>query len=403
MPQSSNSKQLKNTKSVINFQDIPTEVLDIIKKLQKNNFQAFIVGGAIRDLLTNLKPKDFDIATDATPEQIKKLFNNARIIGRRFKLVHIYFGRELIEVSTFRSKPAIKETLKNGVVKDNEYGSVDDDAKRRDFSMNAIYFDPIHNEFLDFFNGIEDIKKKKLVVIGDTAQRLEEDPVRAIRMIRFSAKLKIKLSATQKKHILDTLPKLANVPYSRLFDEILKIFLTGHAVDSFKLFEEYGLSKLFYPSLAHNQKNMSFIMQGLKNTDDRIHNNKSINPAYLIGVFLWRDVKDLWEKKLREHHHLIPALNDAIENIIKKQNKTFPLQKRMMVTMTEIWRLQPRFEKLKKNRVIRLFSHPRFRAAYDFMLLRSSQSEVNNELSNWWIKFVETSDEDRKVILNKLS
>ena len=148
---------------------------------------------------------------------------------------------------------------------------------------------------------------------------------------------------------------------------------------------------------------MSFIMQGLKNTDDRIHNNKSINPAYLIGVFLWRDVKDLWEKKLREHHHLIPALNDAIENIIKKQNKTFPLQKRMMVTMAEIWRLQPRFEKLKKNRVIRLFSHPRFRAAYDFMLLRSSQSEVNNELSDWWIKFVETSDEDRKVILNKLS
>ena len=160
MPQSYNSKQLKNTKSVINFQDIPTEVLDIIKKLQKNNFQAFIVGGAIRDLLTNLKPKDFDIATDATPEQIKKLFNNARIIGRRFKLVHIYFGREIIEVSTFRSKPAIKETLKNGVVKDNEYGSVDDDAKRRDFSMNAIYLDPIHNEFLDFFNGIEDIKRK---------------------------------------------------------------------------------------------------------------------------------------------------------------------------------------------------------------------------------------------------
>jgi len=399
-------KSIKDTynqffsKEPINQELISKNVLVIINTLQANNFEAYIVGGAIRDILISLTPKDFDIATNAKPEEIRHLFKNSRIIGRRFRLVHIFFGRELIEVSTFRAKPEKVERLKNGILKDNEYGTKEEDAVRRDFTCNALYFDPKRNKIFDFFNGIEDLKNRHLNMIGNAKIRLAEDPVRAIRAIRFSAKLGFEIDNKLKQQIIQVLPELKKIPYSRLFDEILKIFLTGYAENSFKLVNDFNLAKIFFPSLQSGSKEtISFIKRGLKKTDERIFLGKPINPGYLIAVFLWKDVKILQENLAKKTKYPLTALNDAIEITLNKQNKIFPIQKRFITTMTEIWQLQPRFENLNKKRVFRLFAHPRFRAAYDFMLLRGEENEVNEQIISWWINFVESTDEERKALI----
>ena len=399
-------KSIKDTynhffsKEPINQELISKNVLAIINTLQANNFEAYIVGGAIRDILISLTPKDFDIATNAKPEEIRHLFKNSRIIGRRFRLVHIFFGRELIEVSTFRAKPEKVERLKNGILKDNEYGTKEEDAVRRDFTCNALYFDPKRNKIFDFFNGIEDLKNRHLNMIGNAKIRLAEDPVRAIRAIRFSAKLGFEIDNKLKQQIIQVLPELKKIPYSRLFDEILKIFLTGYAENSFKLVNDFNLAKIFFPSLQSGSKEtISFIKRGLKKTDERIFLGKPINPGYLIAVFLWKDVKILRDNLAKKTKYPLTALNDAIEITLNKQNKIFPIQKRFITTMTEIWQLQPRFENLNKKRVFRLFAHPRFRAAYDFMLLRGEENEVNEQIISWWINFVESTDEERKALI----
>ena len=388
------------SKEPINQELISKNVLAIINTLQANNFEAYIVGGAIRDILISLTPKDFDIATNAKPEEIRHLFKNSRIIGRRFRLVHIFFGRELIEVSTFRAKPEKVERLKNGILKDNEYGTKEEDAVRRDFTCNALYFDPKRNKIFDFFNGIEDLKNRHLNMIGNAKIRLAEDPVRAIRAIRFSAKLGFEIVNKLKQQIIQVLLELKKIPYSRLFDEILKIFLTGYAENSFKLVNDFNLAKIFFPSLQSGSKEtISFIKRGLKKTDERIFLGKPINPGYLIAVFLWKDVKILQDNLAKKTKYPLTALNDAIEITLNKQNKIFPIQKRFITTMTEIWQLQPRFENLNKKRVFRLFAHPRFRAAYDFMLLRGEENEVNEQIISWWINFVESTDEERKALI----
>ena len=399
-------KSIKDTynqffsKEPINQELISKNVLAIINTLQANNFEAYIVGGAIRDILISLTPKDFDIATNAKPEEIRHLFKNSRIIGRRFRLVHIFFGRELIEVSTFRAKPEKVERLKNGILKDNEYGTKEEDAVRRDFTCNALYFDPKRNKIFDFFNGIEDLKNRHLNMIGNAKIRLAEDPVRAIRAIRFSAKLGFEIDNKLKQQIIKVVPELKKIPYSRLFDEILKIFLTGYAENSFKLVNDFNLAKIFFPSLQSGSKEtISFIKRGLKKTDERIFFGKPINPGYLIAVFLWKDVKILQDNLAKKTKYPLTALNDAIEITLNKQNKIFPIQKRFITTMTEIWQLQPRFENLNKKRVFRLFAHPRFRAAYDFMLLRGEENEVNEQIISWWINFVESTDEERKALI----
>ena len=399
-------KSIKDTynqffsKEPINQELISKNVLAIINTLQANNFEAYIVGGAILDILISLTPKDFDIATNAKPEEIRHLFKNSRIIGRRFRLVHIFFGRELIEVSTFRAKPEKVERLKNGILKDNEYGTKEEDAVRRDFTCNALYFDPKRNKIFDFFNGIEDLKNRHLNMIGNAKIRLAEDPVRAIRAIRFSAKLGFEIDNKLKQQIIQVLPELKKIPYSRLFDEILKIFLTGYAENSFKLVNDFNLAKIFFPSLQSGSKEtISFIKRGLKKTDERIFLGKPINPGYLIAVFLWKDVKILQDNLAKKTKYPLTALNDAIEITLNKQNKIFPIQKRFITTMTEIWQLQPRFENLNKKRVFRLFAHPRFRAAYDFMLLRGEENEVNEQIISWWINFVESTDEERKALI----
>ena len=401
-------ESLKNTvgtlfiKPKIDVSKISKHALGIILSLQKNNYEAYIVGGAIRDILINQNPKDFDIATSATPEQIRKLFKKSRIIGRRFKLVHVLDGRNIIEVSTFRAKPQEREIMANGVERDNAYGTLKEDAERRDFTSNSIYFNPTNKKLIDFYGGIDDIKNKQLTIIGIPEIRFQEDPIRILRAIRFAAKLDLSINEDIKSIIHKNINLLENIPYSRLFDEVMKLFLTGHALKSVILFNKFNLSKKFFPVLqSTNPSTQAFLKQGLRDTDKRIHESKSVNPGFLLAVFLWRDVNEAWEKRKKVSINNTVALNTAIDFVLSKQSKIFPVQKRFIVTMSEIWRLQPRFKNLNPKRIYRLLGHPRFRAAYDFLLLRNRQGEIDNDLAQWWIKFVEADDKTKSILIKK--
>ena len=401
-------ESLKNTvetlfiKPKIDVSKISKHALEIILSLQKNNYEAYIVGGAIRDILIDQNPKDFDIATSATPEQIRKLFKKSRIIGRRFKLVHVLDGRNIIEVSTFRAKPQEREIMANGVERDNAYGTLKEDAERRDFTSNSIYFNPTNKKLIDFYGGIDDIKNKQLAIIGIPEIRCQEDPVRILRAIRFAAKLDLSINADITSIIHKNINLLENIPYSRLFDEVMKLFLTGHALKSVILFNKFNLSKKFFPVLqSTNPSTQAFLKQGLRDTDKRIHESKSVNPGFLLAVFLWRDVNEAWGKRKKVSINNTVALNTAIDFVLSKQSKIFPVQKRFIVTMSEIWRLQPRFKNLNPKRIYRLLGHPRFRAAYDFLLLRNRQGEIDNDLAQWWIKFVEADDKTKSILIKK--
>ena len=401
-------ESLKNTvgtlfiKPKIDASKISKHALEIILSLQKNNYEAYIVGGAIRDILIDQNPKDFDIATSATPEQIRKLFKKSRIIGRRFKLVHVLDGRNIIEVSTFRAKPQEREIMANGVERDNAYGTLKEDAERRDFTSNSIYFNPTNKKLIDFYGGIDDIKNKQLTIIGIPEIRFREDPVRILRAIRFAAKLDLSINSDITSIIHKNINLLENIPYSRLFDEVMKLFLTGHALKSVILFNKFNLSKKFFPVLqSTNPSTQAFLKQGLRDTDKRIHESKSVNPGFLLAVFLWRDVNEAWGKRKKVSINNTVALNTAIDFVLSKQSKIFPVQKRFIVTMSEIWRLQPRFKNLNPKRIYRLLGHPRFRAAYDFLLLRNRQGEIDNDLAQWWIKFVEADDKTKSILIKK--
>ena len=388
----------------INHQLISEAAIDVVSKLQANNYEAYIVGGAIRDILLDYSPKDFDIATNAKPEDIRKIFKYSRIIGRRFKLVHVIYNRETIEVSTFRTAPTEKIHMKNGILKDNEYGSMSEDIKRRDFTINALYYDPINKKLFDTFNGKSDVKNKIIKLIGDPQKRFTEDPIRLLRALRFSAKLDMNIHHDTLKHIEPSMNLLKTIPHSRLFDEILKFFLTGHAKNSLKIFREYNLTKKYLPSIDFLNSNFErFVCKALDNCDQRIANNKHISPGFIFSVFLWQDVFKLWKNNETQYSHSSLALNDAIDTVIFKQNKIFPIQKRFLTAMSEIWRLQIRFENLSQKKVYRLFAHPRFRAAYDFMLIRSECDQFDKNLSHWWEKFVNSDDKTRKnLITNKI-
>ena len=401
-------ESLKNTvgtlfiKPKIDISKISKHALGIILSLQKNKYEAYIVGGAIRDILINQNPKDFDIATSATPEQIRRLFKKSRIIGRRFKLVHVLDGRDIIEVSTFRAKPQEREIMANGVERDNAYGTLKEDAERRDFTSNSIYFNPTNNKLIDFYGGIDDIKNKQLTIIGIPEIRFQEDPIRILRAIRFAAKLDLSINEDIKSIIHKNINLLENIPYSRLFDEVMKLFLTGHALKSVILFNKFNLSKKFFPVLQSiNPSTQAFLKQGLRDTDKRIHESKSVNPGFLLAVFLWRDVNEAWGKRKKTSINNTVALNTAIDFVLSKQSKIFPVQKRFIVTMSEIWRLQPRFKNLNPKRIYRLLGHQRFRAAYDFLLLRHRQGEIDNDLAQWWIKFVEADDKTKSILIKK--
>ena len=379
---------------------ISDAALDTLKILKENKYDAFIVGGAIRDILMGFKPKDFDIATNATPEQVRSIFKKSRIIGRRFKLVHVIYGREIIEVSTFRAKPLQKIQMSNGVLKDNEYGSIEEDAERRDFTINALYYNVEGKNLIDFYGGLKDIQKNQLRLIGNPKLRYKEDPIRILRAIRFSAKLKMELNSEALNEIKNSIGLLKSVPYSRLFDEIMKLFLTGHAQEGMVLFKKYNLSNIYMPSLENNNKLFNiFLAQALKNTDLRIKNSQSVNPGFLLAVFLWHDVEELYKKYKKNFPHPSLALDKSIDDVLKKQAKIFPIQKRFSITMSEIWRLQPRFNSTSSKKIYRLLGHPRFRAAYDFLLLRCQTLTISESIGLWWTKFIESNKENQNLLI----
>ena len=385
----------------INHELISKSALDTLKILKKNNFTAFLVGGVVRDILKGYKPKDFDIATNATPEQVRSIFKKSRIIGRRFKLVHVIYGREIIEVSTFRAKPRQKVQMSNGVLKDNEYGSIEDDAERRDFTINALYYDVSSKKIIDFYGGLRDIKNNQLRLIGKPKLRYKEDPIRILRAIRFEAKLKMEIHGETRNEIRNSISLLKSVPYSRLFDEVMKFFLTGHAQESMVLFKKYKLSNIYFPSLDNDNKIFNtFLFQSLVNTDVRIKNSQSINPGFLLAVFLWYDVNQLLTKYKKNFPHPSLALNKAIDDVLENQAIIFPIQKRFSITMSEIWRLQPRFNNTSSKKIYRLLGHPRFRASYDFLLLRCQALEIEQSQGLWWTKFIESNKEKQDLLIN---
>ena len=373
--------------------------------LQKAGFEAFIVGGAVRDLLMNVKPKDFDIATNATPEEVNRVFRRSRIIGRRFRLVHVLWGNETIEVSTYRGHHMSEgdaQTNDSGrIIRDNIFGSLEDDAVRRDFTANALYYNPASEEVLDFHNGVADIKANLLRMIGDPKTRYQEDPVRMLRAVRLSAKLGLKIERSTQEPIQKLADLLQDVPPSRLFDEMLKLFLSGHAVESINALREQHLHHGLLPLLdvvLEQPLGERFVMLALKNTDNRILAGKSSNPSFLFATLLWHEVLKTWET-YKNSHPPIPALHLAMNEIIDAQAKKLAIHNRFTATMKEIWGLQPRFEQRAGKRPFGILEHPRYRAAYDFLLLRCESGEIDAELGEWWTTFADANTDARAAML----
>ncbi len=397
----------------INRNQISSCALKTTQGLQKAGFSAFIVGGAVRDLLLGLKPKDFDIATNATPEQTRSLFKRSRIIGRRFRLVHVMCGYETIEVSTFRGPvsndndiPDTKNhTDQHGrLLRDNIFGSQEEDAARRDFTSNALFYDPSSEEIHDYLDGYTDLKAKTLRIIGDPVTRYREDPVRMLRAIRLSAKLDMQLDHRTAEPIGDLAPLLQNVPSARLFDEMLKLLLSGHALSGVVDLRTRGLHHGLLPMLdviLEQPLGERFITLALKNTDERIQHDKPVSPAFLFASLLWHEVLTSWNTYKNSGEKPLSALYQAMNEVLSKQQQNLSIPRRFCATIMEIWVMQPRFESLIGRKPFRLIAHPRFRAAYDFMLLRCESGEIKTELGTWWKNFVAATPEKREKMIHK--
>jgi len=393
-------------KHKINQKHISQAALKTCDQLQKAGFQAYIVGGAVRDLLLNHPPKDFDVATNATPEQVHKVFRRSRIIGRRFRLVHVLWGHETIEVSTFRGhhlSDGDAETNDSGrIIRDNVFGSIEEDSVRRDFTANALYYDPKRQEVLDFHHGVADVRAKTLRMIGDPVTRYQEDPVRMLRAVRLSAKLGLKLERSTEAPIRKLADLLEDVPPSRLFDEMLKLFLSGHAIESINALRAQQLHHGLLPLLdvvLEQPLGEKFVMLALKNTDERILSGKSSNPSFLFATLLWHEVLQAWQENQKRGEHMIPALHEAMNEVIDKQAEKMAIHNRYTATMKEIWVMQPRFEQRSGKRPYALLTNPKYRAGYDFLLLRCASGELPQELGDWWTRFADAGTDERTEML----
>lgn len=385
---------------------ISSGALKTCEGLQKAGFEAFLVGGAVRDLLLNHPPKDFDIATNATPEEVYKVFRRSRIIGKRFRLVHVMWGSETIEVSTFRghhqNEGDAKTSDSGRIIRDNVFGSLEEDAARRDFTANALYYDPAKQEVLDFHNGVADLKAKLLRMIGDPVTRYQEDPVRMLRAVRLSAKLGLKIEAATEAPISKLADLLQDVPPSRLFDEMLKLFLSGHAIESINALRAQHLHHGLLPLLdvvLEQPLGERFVMLALQNTDDRISQGKSSNPSFLFATLLWHEVLAAWQTYQDQGNPAIPALHMAMNEVIDLQAEKMAIHNRFTATMKEIWSMQPRFEQRFGKRPYALLTHPKYRAGYDFLLLRCASGELPTEIGEWWTTFADASTETRTAML----
>lgn len=372
--------------------------------LREAGFAAYVVGGAVRDLLLGIEPKDFDVATDARPEQVKPLFRRALLIGRRFRLVHVMVGQETVEVSTFRAAdPETAEKNEHGrVLRDNVFGSQEEDARRRDFTVNALYFDPATEEIVDYHGGLADLRKRVLRMIGDPETRFREDPVRMLRAVRLGAKLGLTLDPATRAPIRELAPLLEMVPPARLFDEMLKLLLSGHASACLRQLREDGLHHGLLPLLdviLEQPLGERFVTLALAQTDERVRTDRPVSPAFLFAALLWHEVLAAWKARQGRGERPLPALESAMDDVLNAQCEKLAITRKLTATMREVWSMQPRFDQRSGQRPYRLIESPRFRMGYDFLALRAASGEVGADVEAWWRAFQQADAETRKAML----
>lgn len=389
---------------------ISDNALKVLYRLKDAGYASLLVGGCVRDLMLGREPKDFDVVTDASPEQVKDLFRNARLIGRRFRLAHVRYGQEIIEVATFRAAPNTgKEDGESEddidatgrLLSDNVFGSQAEDAVRRDITVNALYYDITDFSVKDYVGGVADLKAGVLRMIGDPQTRFREDPVRMLRVLRFAAKLGFKLDAATAAPLHELGHLLLNVSPARLFEEVLKLFHTGYALETYELLRHYDLFRFLFPrtdeSLAGEEQNFPRVLlpHALANTDLRIEQGKPVNPAFLFAAMLWEPVRLSMLRRIAQGAHPVEALMQAGEEILREEVRHVAIPKRFSFPMREIWELQSRFTRRQGKNAFRLMENKRFRAAYDFLLLRAHAGEESQELADWWTRFQEVDADAR--------
>ncbi|WP_454256097.1 polynucleotide adenylyltransferase PcnB [Pseudomonas sp. Marseille-Q8238] len=409
---------LNNRQHALQRSRFSRNAVNVVERLQQAGYQAYLVGGCVRDLLLDLQPKDFDVATSATPEQVRAEFRNARVIGRRFKLAHVHFGREIIEVATFRANHPQGEEEEDShlssrnesgrILRDNVYGSLEDDAQRRDFTINALYFDVTGERILDYANGVHDIRNHLIRLIGDPEKRYLEDPVRMLRAVRFAAKLDFDIEKHSAAPIRRLAPMLRDIPSARLFDEVLKLFLTGYAQYTFDLLVEYDLFAPLFPASATALKQNpeytgTLIRQALANTDARIEQGKPVTPAFLFAALLWPALPARVVRLQDRGMPPIPAMQEAAHELISEQCQRIAIPKRFTLPIREIWDMQERLPRRSGKRADLLLENPRFRAGYDFLLLREDAGEQTDGLGDWWTDYQDASDSERRSMIRELS
>ncbi|MCG9094146.1 polynucleotide adenylyltransferase PcnB [Laribacter hongkongensis] len=407
----SRSRQHDNRARVIPFvqhgvrrDQVSPSALKVTSRLQEAGFEAYVVGGAVRDLLIGHEPKDFDVATNATPEEVHRLFRRSRIIGRRFRIVHVVFGRdEVIEVTTFRGDGRDLQTTESGrIISDNSYGSMADDSRRRDFTANALYYNPADESIHDYHHGVRDVTARRLVMIGQPIERYKEDPVRMLRAVRLAAKLGFSIDESTRKPISHLAPLLRDVAQARLFDEMLKMLHSGASWACLTRLRAEGLHKGIFPLLdavLDQPDGSSFVKLALDQTDQRLKNGRGISDGFLLAALLWGEVRTEWQRRQDTGEKPLPALFDAMDVVEAKLVDRLAIPRRFLITMREIWSMQPRYENRSGSRPFKLLEQPRFRAGYDFLCLRASVGEVPQELARWWEKFQYADSEARNGML----
>ena len=395
----------------ISRRQLSENALKVLYRLNNAGYQAYLVGGCVRDSMLGAHPKDFDVATSATPEQVNQLFRNSRLIGRRFKLVHVLFGREVIEVATFRTSPKEEhnsnqaQTGDSGMIlRDNVYGNIDDDAMRRDFTINAMYYAVDDFTVLSYAGGYQDAQDKLIRLMGDPETRYREDPVRMLRAIRFAGKLDFEIEHKTKAPIEMMAPLMEQIPAPRLFEEVLKLFLSGNALVTYRLLREYKLFGELFPlteqCVADDDYAARFVEQTMINTDTRIQAGKSVTPYYFFAALLWPSLQRVQAEFLEQGIPPQPALHKAASRVIEQQLKRTSIPKRFTIPMKEIWDMQSRLERKRGKKAAEAAESNRFRAAYDFVLLREQCGENLKGLGDWWTQYQET-DEYKEVAANR--
>jgi len=401
----------------ISREHISAGALRVLDTLQEAGFKAYLVGGGVRDLLLKLNPKDFDIATQAHPEQVKELFGRScRLIGRRFRLAHVRMGREIVEVATFRgvSEPdeegdAQRVNVNGRIVRDNVYGTLEEDALRRDFSVNCLYYDASNSTVIDFSTGMADLEARTLRLLGDPDVRYREDPVRMLRAIRFAAKLDFKLARETERAIDACAGLLHDIPPARLYDEAMKLFMAGHALATYEMLQRYRLFEFICPETAacvddlddEEERVERFLRQALANTDARIREGKPVTPGFLVAALLWEPVKRDARAIEAQGMSTVQAIDSAGVDVLARQIEHVAMPRRFSLIAREIWNMQPRLTQRRGRRADELLASPRFRAGYDFLLLRAQSGEPVQEDANWWTHYQQADDSERAKLADR--